>query len=291
MAMNPRRFAPLVAIVLLASACGGSPTPTEVGSGPSTTDVTIASTTTTTPATTTTIDPASPEARLAAARARWADSGPKSYTIETRQTCFCPPTTWVDTIVNGVVVSHESMAKDAFFDPGARTMEDQFNEIGAAITEGYASIDLRFDSETGALISWWVDVSEMMADEEHGVEVISFEPITDVVDQSPIGANADVTVSALASPICPVETDPPTLGCVPQPVIGATIIATDTQGNEVASGVTSGDGLVIISLPPGSYTLVPQPVEGFLGTAPTVEIVVTDAVPLQVQVNYDTGIR
>jgi len=178
--MNPRRLAPLVAIVLLAAACGGTATPTEVGSGPTTT----VATSTTTASPTTTADPTSPEARLAAARGLWAVNGLDSYSIETRQSCFCPQVSWVDTVVNGKVVSHEPTTQDAFFDPGARTMQDLFDEIDAAMSEGYASIDLQFDSSTGALTSWWVDVSEMMADEEHGVTVVSLETIPDSVDVS-----------------------------------------------------------------------------------------------------------
>jgi len=178
--MNPRRLAPLVAIVLLAAACGDTATPTEVGGEPSTT---LAGPTTTVASTTTT-DPMSPEAQLSAARQLWITNGLGAYSIETRQSCFCPQVSWVDTVVNSAVVSHEPATQDAFFDPGPRTMEDMFDEIEAAITEGYASIDLQFDPDTGAVVSWWVDVSEMMADEEHGVEVISLEAIPDSVDSS-----------------------------------------------------------------------------------------------------------
>jgi len=178
--MNPRRLAPLVAIVILAAACGETATPTEVGGEPS---ITAANPTTTITSTTTT-DPTSPEARLSAARQLWATNGFDAYSMETRQSCFCPPATWIDTVVDGAVVSHDPTTQDAFFDPGVRTMQDMFDEIEAAITEGYASIDLQFDPNTGAVVSWWVDVSEMMADEEHGVEVISLEPIPDSVDSS-----------------------------------------------------------------------------------------------------------
>ncbi len=178
--MNPRRFAPLVAIVILAAACGGTQPPTEVSGEPPGT--TAATTTTTDP--TTTLDPASPGARLAAARDRWAVNGLQAYSMETRESCFCRPETWIDTVIDGAVVSHDPTSHDAFFDPGARTMEDLFDEIEAAITEGYATIDLEFDPNTGAVVSWWVDVSEMMADEEHGVDVISLDPIPDSIDSS-----------------------------------------------------------------------------------------------------------
>ncbi len=108
---------------------------------------------------------------------------------------------------------------------------------------------------------------------------------------SPVAASASVTVSAVAAPVCPAVQNPPASGCSPRPVTGATIIATGSQGEEAATGITGADGSVVLRLPPGSYTVVPQPVEGLLGTAPAVDIVLAESETLQVQVEYDTGIR
>jgi hypothetical protein len=52
-------------------------------------------------------------------------------------------------------------------------MDDLFDEVQAVIDTGYASLELEVDPETGALVRYWVDVDERMADEEHGVEVMS----------------------------------------------------------------------------------------------------------------------
>ena len=96
---------------------------------------------------------------------------------------------------------------------------------------------------------------------------------------------------ALSGPSCPVETDPPDPTCAPQPVVGATIEALDEAGDLIASADTAADGHFALSLPPGDYTLVPQPVEGLLGLpSPIAVSVVDEPVDLGV-IEYDTGIR
>ncbi len=56
--------------------------------------------------------------------------------------------------------------------------------------------------------------------------------------------------------------------------------------------MTGADGRASVNLPAGSYTVVPQPVDGLLGTASPIEVVVSageDAEPMTLV--YDTGIR
>jgi hypothetical protein len=117
------------------------------------------------------------QSRLDAAAARWNDHGPASYTMVTRQLCFCPEQEWQDTVVDGEVAEHITLSDDSFFDPGPATMPSLFADIQAVIDEGYASLDLAFDSETGAVQRYFVDIDERMADEEHGVEVVSIEEL------------------------------------------------------------------------------------------------------------------
>ena len=180
-----RRLIPLlVAIALLAAACGSTTTDTEAGGGPDPT----------TPTTTQTfapVDQGTPAERLAAARALWAENGPSTYRLTTQQVCFCPESIWADTVIDGEIVSHEAVADDGFFDPGGRTMEALFDEVDEAITDGFATIDLEFDPGTGALVRYWVDVDERMADEEHGVDVKAFEPF------DPETSPADIDVRTL----------------------------------------------------------------------------------------------
>ena len=62
-------------------------------------------------------------------------------------------------------------------------------------------------------------------------------------------------------------------GCTPQPVDSATIVVTGIYGDEVARGTTGSDGVVGIDVAPGKLTVVPQPVEGLLGTASTISVI------------------
>jgi len=104
-------------------------------------------------------------------------------------------------------------------------------------------------------------------------------------------ATARLEITALAGPVCPVETEPPSPECAPQPVESATIVVTDATGDEVARGRTGSDGVVGFDVSPGELTVVPQPVEGLLGTASTISVMLTAGQALHVTVDYDTGIR
>lgn len=108
--------------------------------------------------------------------------------------------------------------------------------------------------------------------------------------------SADPTVNlsgrATAGPVCPVESIPPDPACEPRAVAGAQIVVMDEAGESVARVTTADDGSFTVSLAPGSYGLVPQPVEGLLGTAPPVQVTVEEGVRLEpIQISYDTGIR
>jgi hypothetical protein len=107
---------------------------------------------------------------------------------------------------------------------------------------------------------------------------------------SPSAGN--VSGQATAGPVCPVER-PGDPACAPRPVGGAVIVVTRPDGSVVARVTTAVDGRFSINLPPGDYVLVPQPVEGMMGTAPPVPFTVGQAgpSPSPLQVQYDTGIR
>ena len=191
--MNRRVLPLLVAIITVAAACGSDgdaanatlPAPdvqnTEVpGTQVSSTDVPSTDPPTVDvpvnePRVTTLADAA--QDQLDAAMARWNDVDSTSYTLVTRQICFCPEQEWQDTVVDGEVIEHLALTGDAFFDPGPTTMLSLFAVVQAVIDGGYASLDLSFDPETGALVRYFVDLDERMADEEHGVEVTSLEQL------------------------------------------------------------------------------------------------------------------
>ena len=117
------------------------------------------------------------QADLDAARDLWATQGPTSYKIVTQSLCFCPQEPWSDTVVDGVVTEHVALTDGVFSDPAARPMDALFDEIQRVIESEYASLTVSYDPATGALKQFFVDVSEMMADEEYGVEVISVQPL------------------------------------------------------------------------------------------------------------------
>jgi hypothetical protein len=97
---------------------------------------------------------------------------------------------------------------------------------------------------------------------------------------------------AMAGPTCPVVRDPPDSACADRPVVGAVLVLEDSAGREVARATTQGDGRFWIAVAPGSYRLVPQPVEGLLGTAQPMEVSVAVGEPVaDLLVSYDTGIR
>ena len=54
--------------------------------------------------------------------------------------------------------------------------------------------------------------------------------------------------------------------------------------------MTDANGAFAFSLPPGPYTLEPQPVDGMLRGSSTIPVVVGDGI-ITVDVPYDTGIR
>lgn len=112
---------------------------------------------------------------------------------------------------------------------------------------------------------------------------------------SPSPSPAGVTVTGIveAGPVCPVER-PGDAACDPRPVEGARISIVGSAGSEVAHATSAVDGSFEVSLPPGEYELIPQAVEGILGTAPPIHIQVRPGgavTPSPIELEYDTGIR
>jgi len=94
-----------------------------------------------------------------------------------------------------------------------------------------------------------------------------------------------------AGPTCPVEEDPPDPDCGDRPVAGAVLLVRTATGVVIAEITTDNDGAFTVTLPPGSYTLVPQPVEGLMGRAAEQDFQVVDGPLTGIDVSYDTGIR
>lgn len=94
-----------------------------------------------------------------------------------------------------------------------------------------------------------------------------------------------------AGPVCPVAQNPPDPACDDRPVSDAILLVEDPSGDLVSTITTGVDGTFVVILPSGSYTLVPQAVEGLMGTAPPVDVEVVDGPVGGVDIAYDTGIR
>jgi hypothetical protein len=109
---------------------------------------------------------------------------------------------------------------------------------------------------------------------------------------SPVGEGATgIGGTAIAGPVCPVETVPPDPACAARPVAGAVIVVRDGVGAEVARAATDADGSFFVELPAGDYVVEPQPAEGLMGTAPALDVTVVDGRAAEVPLEYDTGIR
>jgi hypothetical protein len=94
-----------------------------------------------------------------------------------------------------------------------------------------------------------------------------------------------------AGPTCPVVTNPPDPNCADRPVEGAELIVEDLEGTEVARATSDAQGQFSVAVEPGSYRVVPQPVDGLMGTAAPVEVQVVLGEPAVVEIVYDTGMR
>jgi hypothetical protein len=106
--------------------------------------------------------------------------------------------------------------------------------------------------------------------------------------QTPAPATGVVGV-VLAGPTCPVERAGQS-PCV-RPVAGATILALDSARNEVGRAVTDTAGAYFLRLPPGTYQIVPQAVEGLMRAPAATTVTVADGAPTRLDLQYDTGIR
>jgi hypothetical protein len=110
-------------------------------------------------------------------------------------------------------------------------------------------------------------------------------------NETPTDTGFRVTGHAHAGPVCPVQQDPPDPACADKPVIGATLVIVDEAGDEVAVIRTDTAGNFEAMLLAGNYTLVPQPVDGLLGTAPPQSFTTGRGLAPALDVAYDTGIR
>ncbi len=75
-----------------------------------------------------------------------------------------------------------------------------------------------------------------------------------------------------------------------RPGRGTLLEAAEGDGGQVRI-IADEDGLFELALSPGRYMLIPQPVEGLLGTAAPVTLEIAAGTTTELSVVYDTGIR
>jgi hypothetical protein len=101
-------------------------------------------------------------------------------------------------------------------------------------------------------------------------------------------ATSGITGLVLIGPMCPVmRLDKP---CPDHP-FAATLIIRDSQGRELCAVSSGQDGRFLVSLPPGSYEVVPLAGSGGLPWAASQWVAVAHGQYTDVTVSYDSGIR
>ena len=121
-------------------------------------------------------------------------------------------------------------------------------------------------------------------------EAGAVQPVDEAGD--PVPPEIGVAGMVVAGPTCPVVSDPPDPTCADSAVANAELVVTTLDGAEVTRTTSDDLGTFRVRLAPGTYRLVPQPVEGLMGTAEPVEFSVSwDGGPTELVVGYDTGIR
>lgn len=194
--MQPR-LATLALVPLLALAACGQETGPEarpVSSAPTTAVPTTP--TDPTPDPELRYDPVEARAALDAARERWAATNWTAYRFTFTPSCYCPQDDVTVAVIGGRPVGTDAAGH-------VWSVEQWFGEIDAAIGKA-ADVRVAY-GETGAPSSLYIDVDEMIADEEFGYELVDLEPVTDpletlLVDEYGCGfgfasADGDQTVS------------------------------------------------------------------------------------------------
>jgi len=125
-----------------------------------------------------------------------------------------------------------------------------------------------------------------------GVELVSESgDDVEVAIPTPGAGLAQVTISLVAGPVCPVEQNPPNPSCTPRPVDGAQIIVRDPSGAQVASATVDQSGEVTFELPTGAYYAEASGANGMMRQPEPAAFSVVGGSTMSFSMEYDTGIR
>ncbi len=108
---------------------------------------------------------------------------------------------------------------------------------------------------------------------------------------SPTPVAATLSGRVTACPTCAVVENPPDPACEDVAVGGALLLLLGAGDEEIARATSDADGRYSLTVPGGRYRLVPQPVDGLLGTAAAIAVTLEVGENQTVPITYDTGIR
>ena len=96
----------------------------------------------------------------------------------------------------------------------------------------------------------------------------------------------------LLGPTCPTGEDPGANDPVPCVTsYAAQLVVLDSEGGRVARVTSSNDGKFQVDLPPGEYVVTPATGADTYPIAQPVSVTVQPGAYVDVEINYDTGIR
>jgi hypothetical protein len=115
---------------------------------------------------------------LAAARERWAEHGPATYSFVSTRGCDCPPDVYRPIrvgVASGQIASavyvDDQTAVAANFRSLLRTIDGVFDDIQSAIDRNAVQIMVDYDPALGYPTSVFVDYSRQIADEELSLQI------------------------------------------------------------------------------------------------------------------------
>ena len=104
-------------------------------------------------------------------------------------------------------------------------------------------------------------------------------------------APSGIRGTVLLGPTCPLGHEPGSSEPVPcLTPYAARLAMVDADGQVVAHVTSAADGSFQVDLPPGEYTVAPQNGDPY-PVAQSLPVVVVPGEYVEIQVNYDTGIR
>ena len=114
---------------------------------------------------------------------------------------------------------------------------------------------------------------------------------TPTLEPSAPAGSSGIEGEVVQSPICPVETDPPQPECAPRPYEATIIVWNADRSAQVTEFTAGEDGRFRVPLDAGDYEIEPQGEGRFPMPPPPFAVTVPPNEFVQLDIEYDTGIR